>query len=157
MGQDLYAVLPVVGLAMLIWLIGLSVFVYWVWVRFGQLGRGIKGGNLIKVLERVIETERENKKELKIVKEEMERFKLVAETHIQRVGLVRFNPFNETGGDQSFCLGLLDEKGDGIVLSCLHARDRTRVYAKPVSKGKSQYELSKEEVVAITKAQKGKK
>ena len=48
----------------------------------------------------------------------------------QRVGLVRYNPFEETGGNQSFALALLDAEGDGWVLSSLHARSGTRVYAK---------------------------
>ena len=50
----------------------------------------------------------------------------------QRVGLVRYNPFEETGGNQSFALALLDADGDGWVLSSLHARSGTRVYAKAV-------------------------
>ena len=53
----------------------------------------------------------------------------------QRVGLVRYNPFEETGGNQSFALALLDAGGDGWVLSSLHARSGTRVYAKAISAG----------------------
>jgi hypothetical protein len=53
----------------------------------------------------------------------------------QRVGLVRYNPFEETGGNQSFALALLDADGDGWVLSSLHARSGTRVYAKAIKAG----------------------
>ena len=53
----------------------------------------------------------------------------------QRVGLVRYNPFEETGGNQSFALALLDADGDGWVLSSLHARSGTRVYAKAITRG----------------------
>ena len=53
----------------------------------------------------------------------------------QRVGLVRFNPFEDTGGNQSFAVALLDAVGDGFVLSSLHARQGTRVYAKTVAAG----------------------
>jgi hypothetical protein len=53
----------------------------------------------------------------------------------QRVGLVRYNPFEETGGNQSFALALLDAAGDGWVLSSLHARSGTRVYAKAIKAG----------------------
>ena len=52
----------------------------------------------------------------------------------QRVGLVRFNPFEDTGGNQSFALALLDAEGNGWVLSSLHARTGTRVYAKPITR-----------------------
>lgn len=73
--------------------------------------------------------------------------------HVQRVELVRFNPFNETGGDQSFTVCLLDNQGSGLVLTSLHARSGTRVFAKPVVRGKSsRYELSKEEEAVIKKA-----
>ena len=53
----------------------------------------------------------------------------------QRIGLVRFNPFEDTGGNQSFALALLDQAGDGFVVSSLHARAGTRVYGKAVAKG----------------------
>ena len=70
----------------------------------------------------------------------------------QRVGLVRFNPFEETGGNQSFALALLDAEGNGWVLSSLHARSGTRVYAKAISGGRSEAALSEEETAAIRQA-----
>ncbi len=69
-----------------------------------------------------------------------------------RVGLVRYNPFEETGGNQSFALALLDANGDGWVLSSLHARSGTRVYAKAISGGRSDAALSDEEAAAIRQA-----
>ncbi len=70
----------------------------------------------------------------------------------QRVGLVRYNPFEETGGNQSFALALLDAAGDGWVLSSLHARSGTRVYAKAVAAGRSDSALSDEETEALRQA-----
>jgi Flp pilus assembly protein TadB len=70
----------------------------------------------------------------------------------QRVGLVRYNPFEETGGNQSFALALLDAAGDGWVLSSLHARSGTRVYAKTIKAGRADVGLSAEETAAITRA-----
>ena len=70
-----------------------------------------------------------------------------------RVGLVRYNPFEgETGGNQSFSLALLDGRGDGFVVSSLHARAGTRVYAKAVSGGTSEAALSAEETEALRQA-----
>lgn len=69
-----------------------------------------------------------------------------------RVGLVRYNPFEETGGNQSFALALLDVEGNGWVLSSLHARTGTRVYAKAIARGRSDTALSDEESEAIRKA-----
>ncbi|MEP6638275.1 MAG: DUF4446 family protein [Chloroflexota bacterium] len=73
----------------------------------------------------------------------------------QRVGLVRYNPFEETGGNQSFALALLDAGGDGWVLSSLHARSGTRVYAKAIKAGRGDAALSEEETAAIAQATKG--
>lgn len=71
---------------------------------------------------------------------------------IQKVGVVRYNPFADTGGDQSFAIALLDSLGNGVVISSLHSRTDTRVFAKPVQTGRSRYPLSDEEQDAIKKA-----
>lgn len=69
-----------------------------------------------------------------------------------RVALVRFNPFEDTGGNQSFALAVLDANGDGFVVSSLHARQGTRVYAKAVRAGRSESALSGEEEQAVRQA-----
>lgn len=71
---------------------------------------------------------------------------------LQKVGLVRFNPFGEIGGDQSFCIAVLNENNDGFVITSHYGREANRVYAKPVNQGKSQYQLSTEERKAIDEA-----
>jgi uncharacterized protein DUF4446 len=70
----------------------------------------------------------------------------------QRVGVVRFNPFEDTGGNQSFALALLDADGNGWVLSSLHARSGTRVYAKSIQGGRPEGAVSEEESAAIRQA-----
>lgn len=69
-----------------------------------------------------------------------------------RVGLVRYNPFEDTGGNQSFALALLDEHGDGFVVSSLHTRNLTRIYAKGVKGGHSDAGVSDEEAEALRQA-----
>jgi len=71
---------------------------------------------------------------------------------VQCVGLVRYNPFGDTGGDQSFALALLDKRGNGVVISSLHSRTATRLYAKPIKGGASQLSLSDEEADALKQA-----
>jgi hypothetical protein len=71
---------------------------------------------------------------------------------LQRVGVVRFNPFEDTGSNQSFALAMLDERGDGIVISSLHSRQSTRIYLKPISRGQSETALSDEESEALRRA-----
>jgi len=72
----------------------------------------------------------------------------------QKISIVRFNPFGDTGGDQSFVLAVLDAHNSGYVLTSIHGREGTRVYVKPVDDGKSKYPLSDEEKQALTQAAK---
>ena len=76
----------------------------------------------------------------------------LSQRSIQKVGVVRFNPFADTGGDQSFAIALLDAEGNGVVLSSLHGRADTRIFAKQVQAGRSKHALSDEEQDAIRKA-----
>lgn len=71
---------------------------------------------------------------------------------LSKVGLVRFNPFGDTGGDHSFSIALLDHKDNGVVISAVHARSGTRVYAKDIIEGKAKHNLSKEEAKALEDA-----
>ncbi len=74
-------------------------------------------------------------------------------SHFQKVELMRFNPYQDTGGDQSFVLVLLDDKGSGVVITSLHARSGTRIFAKEVILGKAgNHKFSDEEEKAIKKA-----
>jgi hypothetical protein len=73
----------------------------------------------------------------------------------QRIGVVRFNPFPDTGGNQSFVVAMLDAKGDGVVLSSLHSRQGTRVYLKQLTGGRAETALSQEENEAIRRAAAG--
>lgn len=70
----------------------------------------------------------------------------------QKIAVERFNPFNETGGSQSFVVALLDKNNTGVILTALHARERTRIYTKEVVNGKCQLGLSDEEKSALVKA-----
>jgi len=73
--------------------------------------------------------------------------------HIQKIGLLRFNPFKDTGGDQSFILSLVDAHDTGVILTALYSRSGTRWYTKRIVKGKStEHELSDEEKKALQMA-----
>jgi hypothetical protein len=71
---------------------------------------------------------------------------------VQRVGLVRYNPFEDTGGNQSFALALLDADANGVVLSSLHSRQATRVYLRSIVAGRCDAALSAEEAEALRQA-----
>ena len=70
----------------------------------------------------------------------------------QKIGIVRYNAFKDTGSDLSFALAILDDYDNGVVLNGIYARDSSNIYAKPVEKGNSKYVLSNEEKEAIYKA-----
>lgn len=137
----------------LLWLFALSVVVFWIANKFRQLTKKVKKGNLVNVLEKVLDTEKKNVQNISVLKKELGNHKLDAEFHIQKMSLVRFNPFEEMGGDHSFSVALLDGNDTGIIITGLHTRERTRVYIKDVKKGKTRYELSKEEKRVLAKAQ----
>ena len=71
---------------------------------------------------------------------------------IRGLETIRFNPFPDQGSNQSFAIGMLDEEGDGLVISSLYSRERMSIFAKPVKNGKSEYELTAEEKEALQKA-----
>jgi len=86
--------------------------------------------------------------------EELENLKKESQFSIQKIGLVRFNPFKEIGGDQSFSVALLDSNNSGVVITSLYTREGNRVYGKPIEVGSSKYLLSEEENQALEIAKK---
>jgi hypothetical protein len=97
-------------------------------------------------------------REMQEFKNEVERYLKLVEQRlrgsISGVGIVRFNPFvtDGQGGNQSFAIAFIDEEGSGVVFSTLYARNHVGVYAKPLERGTSSYELSDEEKRAIAEA-----
>jgi len=71
---------------------------------------------------------------------------------VQHVGVVRYNPFEDTGSNQSFALAMLDADGNGVIVSSLHSRQQTRVYLKEITGGQSEAQLSGEETEALRRA-----
>jgi len=71
---------------------------------------------------------------------------------ITKIGIVRFNPFKEIGGDQSFSIALLDEQRNGVLITSYYGRELNRIYAKPIQGGASDHELSVEEKEAVNQA-----
>lgn len=72
--------------------------------------------------------------------------------HIQRVQVQRYNPYNDTGGDQSFSIAMLDGNLDGMIVTSLHSRSGTRIYTKIIKAGLSDLDLSNEEKEVVKKA-----
>jgi hypothetical protein len=120
--------------------------------QYRSLTAGTDGGNLEEVLHSHVAELRQAVtcvQETEMLARNLER---ASRSHVQRIGFLRFNPFRETGGDQSFALTLADQDGNGVVLSSLHSRDVTRVYGKSLVAWESVYPLTSEEQQAIEKA-----
>lgn len=92
------------------------------------------------------------KKDFRKLSKDLKEIKRQNRFSVQKIGIVRFNPFKDLGGNQSFSAALLDAKNDGIVITSLYGNDGNRVFGKPVKRGKSQYSLTKEEKRAVEKA-----
>ena len=135
-----------------VWLLALSLVVYWLFRFLRRLTKDTKKENLVKVLESVINSQERNRVRLLELTKELKQLSDLSNYHIQKVGIVRFNPFRDLGGDHSFTIALLDAQDTGLVITGLHTRERTRVYVKAVKKGKAEYELSEEEKKALNKA-----
>lgn len=94
----------------------------------------------------ILKSENEKReKEIKEIKEKQKFF-------LQNIRMVRFNPFHQEGGNQSFVLALLNDNGDGVVVTSLYTKEGNRIYGKPIINRKSEYPLSKEEEDAIKDA-----
>lgn len=128
-------------------------------LRVRGLARAVREGGQ----EGAARTLREHEQVLTDVRERLEGTRTVLgelerrlEGCVQRVGLVRFDAFEDVGGKLSFSLALLDAKGDGIILSVLNGRETVRAYAKAVVAGKASHPLSAEERHALDLAREGR-
>ena len=101
-----------------------------------------------EVLEAIARFEKENQ----ILDNRLTGFKKDSLGNLQNLAVLRYNPYNDTGGEQSFSLALLNCRLNGIVLTSLHSRSGTRIYLKDIKNGKSQLELSKEEAQVLEQA-----
>lgn len=140
---------------LVVWLAALSLFLFRALRHYWRLTQGVTKDNLERILEKILKDIRIERETTNKLKEALGQLEQESEYHFQKVGLSRYNPFSETGGDQSFVLTLLDGKDSGLVISSFHGREQTRIYAKPIKGGKGDgYELSKEEKEVIKKAKK---
>ena len=127
------------------------------WLAYLELRlRRVFGGKRAGDLEEVLRAVAKELRELDASRDEVEKYLETVEKRLRRsvqhVGIVRFNPFEDAGGDQSFAIAVLDESKNGLVISSLYGRGMSRIYAKPLEKAASRYQLSEEEKRAIAEA-----
>lgn len=113
---------------------------------------GKKASDLEGVLFEEIKRLKKAEESIKQIFNSLKDVEKIANQSIQKVGIIRFNPFKESGGNQSFAIALLNSRNDGLVITSLFTRQGNRVYSKPIKNGESTYPLSKEELEALKKA-----
>ena len=120
--------------------------------RSKELFEGSNARDLEEIIYRQIKDSRKISEGIKELADKNKTTYDLALKSIHRVGVVRFNPFDEMGGNQSFAIALLNDSGDGVTISSLFGREGTRIYAKGIKNKESEYKLSDEEKEAINKA-----
>lgn len=147
--------LVVITFIILVWLSAITFLLVRILKTFSRLTKGVSEKDLKEILEEVIVALKKGEKSYAELESRIELLKEENKINFQKIGLLRYNPFSDTGGNQSFVLALLDGNDNGFVITTLHSREATRVFAKPVIGGKEGgFEFSKEEIQAILEAQK---
>jgi hypothetical protein len=135
------------------WVIVLQIRLQRLTRQYAALMRGADETDLTSLLNQHVDEVRKALETVSALETRTEALEQARPHALQWVGSVRFNPFRHTGGAQSFTLAITDDRGDGFVLSSLHARENTRVYAKPLHEWASEHMLTDEEKQAIERAQ----
>jgi len=114
-----------------------------------RLTRGTSGGNLEEILVRHLETVQQLAKHVESLERRVEAMAEKQKHCVQHVGLVRYDAFDDVGGQQSFSLALLDGMGNGVALSSVYSRADVRVYGKSIRAGRPSHPLTQEEERAL--------
>ncbi|MDD3531866.1 MAG: DUF4446 family protein [Candidatus Shapirobacteria bacterium] len=150
--EDFLTGLNIVWLVVFFWLSALTIFLVLAIRRYQKLTRGVGSGSLDKIIQKILADQEKSNKEVGLNRNKISLIEDKAKNYFQKMALVRYNPFNQTGGNQSFSLTLLDKENSGIVISSFHSREGTRLYAKIITLGKTDDSFSKEEKMAVKEA-----
>lgn len=121
--------------------------------QYTRLMTGATGASLEELLNQHVDNVRQALETVSFLESRTRTIERTLQHTLQWMGMLRFSPFRNTGGAQSFALAIVDGNGDGVVISSLHARENTRVYAKPLHQWTSEHTLTDEEQQAIVRAQ----
>lgn len=143
--------------SILIYIIGgfIAIIVLWIILieyRLKKFFAGTKASNLEEVMNILGRDNTLIKESQKEVMSHLVEVDKRLDKSIRNIKTVRFNPFIEAGGNQSFAISFLNDEGDGVVISSLYARDRMSIFAKPINKGGSEFELTEEEREVLEKS-----
>ena len=136
-----------------LWLAIVTFFLVRLTFHYTRLTADVSKKDLISSLNHLISISGQNTDDIQKLMSKLEKEIIENKKHLQNIGFKRYNPFTDTGGDQSFTTAFLDDNGDGIMISSLHSRENTRLYAKKVEAGVvNNHALSAEETEVIKQA-----
>jgi hypothetical protein len=136
-----------------LWLLIVTILFFRFYSSYLRISKNSEKKTLLSIIDDIQRGEKENKKAIDQLGAQYATLKEDVSFHVQKVGLIRFNPFDDTGGDQSFILALVDAHDSGVIVSSYHTRSGTRLYAKNIKAGKSlEHELTAEELKALKSA-----
>lgn len=145
---------PYLIAGLFVWLLILTLLWLRLYLHYQSFTKDTQKKDLISSLNQLLKQTRHNQQDIEGLRENLENLLEKNRLNFQKLGFLRFNPFTSTGGNQSFVLCLLDENDDGFVISSLHSRESTRIYAKRLEAGQSPDQvLSDEEKQVIKQAQ----
>lgn len=148
--------LLVAGAACFVALVAIGV-AWWSARRVGKVDRYIAalegdGAGLVSTVQHQADQLRELRTDLLVVHDNTTLLRRMARESLSRVSLVRYDAFDGLAGAMSFSLAMMDEAGNGLVLSAIAGRSDSRLYAKPITDGECEYELTNEEQTALERA-----
>ncbi|MEL7596808.1 MAG: DUF4446 family protein [Clostridiaceae bacterium] len=120
--------------------------------RYKKLTRGINNKNLEEIVIQYLDNIDSVKADTEIVKNQQLELEKRLNTCVQKVAIVRYKAFEDIGSDLSFSIALLNHNNDGVIITGIYGRNDSTVYAKPIDKGISRYDLSEEEEQVLVEA-----
>lgn len=144
-------------ISILIYILSGVVVILLLWIllteyRFRKFFAGTKARNLEDVMIKIGEQMKDLKETQVVINKHLVTVDKRLNKSIRSVETIRFNPFLDAGSNQSFAISFLNDEGNGVVMSSLYARDRMSIFAKPITGGKSEFELSTEEKEVLEKS-----
>lgn len=120
--------------------------------KYNKLFEGSEGESIEKMLFERLDEVNDVKDQIKDIQNHTDKLDENLKNTIQKIGIIRYNAFDDMGSDLSFSAALLDDNSTGIVISSLYSRNESITYGKPIINGESDYKLSIEEIQAIDRA-----
>lgn len=151
--NPLLALIILVALIFLAWNLTLHWQLHQTSKKIKLLFKGTKVADLEGIIFEQIKRLRQTEKDLEELNNFCQYLEKMSLRGLQKISVIRFNPFNDTGGDQSFAIACLDAENNGFTLTSLFTREGTRIYTKPIENSESTYPLTNEEKEAIELAE----